>query len=169
MNYVRSLWILHCRGWCPICPSFPGSDKTATGTLSHWHSRGKPVSQCVYCGGRGFRRKRERKRSSSGGMRSAEWTKITSWKPKEDLFQPRREISTKKYQFWRQNNWHKSISILLHNLLVLLLITFTLLLLLTFLSAIAVSCYFSGLRFHLLPPFPAAQQKHNWIAPHRPW
>lgn len=104
-------------------------------------------------------------------MRSvfAEWTQITSQKPKEELFQTRLEIYTKNYQFWRQqNNWHDSISTLFHNLLVLLLITFTLLLLLTFLSAPAVSCYFTVLRFHLLPPFPAAQQKHNWIAPHRP-
>lgn len=38
MNYVRSLWILHCRGWCPICPSFPVSDKTAIGMCSHWHN-----------------------------------------------------------------------------------------------------------------------------------
>lgn len=37
MNYVRSLWILHCRGWCPICPLFPGLDETATGMLSLLH------------------------------------------------------------------------------------------------------------------------------------
>lgn len=38
MNYVRSLWILHRRGWCPICPSFPLSDKRAIGMRSHWHN-----------------------------------------------------------------------------------------------------------------------------------
>lgn len=38
MNYVRSLWILHCRGLRPICPPFPLSDKTSIGMHSHWHS-----------------------------------------------------------------------------------------------------------------------------------
>lgn len=38
MNYVRSLWILHCREWCPICPLFPDLDETATGMLSLLHN-----------------------------------------------------------------------------------------------------------------------------------
>lgn len=34
MNYVRSLWILHCRGVRPICPPFPVADKAWTGMIS---------------------------------------------------------------------------------------------------------------------------------------
>lgn len=176
MNYVRSLWILHCRGWCPICPSFPGSDKTATGMLSQWHSWGKPVPQFVCCGVSHLEASEDNGRRGEEtviqlGMKSmfAEWTQKTPEKPKEELFQTRLEICTKNYQFSRQqNNWHDSISTLFHNLLVLLLITFTLLLLLTFLSAPAVSCYFTMLHFHLLPPFPGAKPKLN-CTPQATW
>lgn len=38
MNYVRSLWILHCRGLCPICPAFQLSDKAWIEVRTHWHS-----------------------------------------------------------------------------------------------------------------------------------
>lgn len=48
MNYVRSLWILHCRGGCPTCPPFPSSDKTWIGVCSHWHNTAELYSPRLF-------------------------------------------------------------------------------------------------------------------------